>query len=89
MNRMNVVAPVGLPPIGLSITINGQRFDCTGHEPYTRKDGQAAVLAVWQAECATCGAGFKSKTTEGRFAETRRCADHRAPGRRVTARGAR
>lgn len=85
MNLKNAIKPVGLPPIGLAIEINGQRFDCVAHAEYPRADGTKVECAVWQAECATCGEGFTSRTIAGRFAETRRCEKHRSPGKRVSA----
>lgn len=77
------IVPVGLAPVGLAIEINGQRFDCVAHESHTKPDGSSVPVAVWQAECATCGEGFLCKSIAGRFAEVRRCAQHRQPGKPV------
>lgn len=84
-SRTNLIEPLGIPPVGLAISINGQRFELIGHEPHVRQDGALTTLLVWQAECLTCGAGFISRTSVARWAEVRRCELHRQPGKRVKA----
>lgn len=72
-----------IPPKGLSLDINGQRFDLVGIEDYTKADGTASNLLIWQAECSTCGQGFLSKSSAFRLPDVKRCDIHRQPGKPV------
>ena len=72
-----------LPPIGVSVAINGQRYDLASIEDYVRVDGQPSNVLVWQADCAECGAPFLSKSGSRAFPSIRRCDEHRLPGRKV------
>lgn len=64
---------------------NGQRYEFVREEDYQRKsDGKWIKLPVWSSLCAECGARFEVKTV-GTFAPSRRCQEHRMPGRPVRA----
>lgn len=39
-----------IPPKGLAIDINGQRFDLVDVEDYQKADGTESKLLVWQAD---------------------------------------
>jgi hypothetical protein len=84
MGIRNKVDLIGVAPVGFAISINGQRFDVVGHEPFTRQSGETVTAMVWQAECATCGEGFRAFSVPGQFAGVRRCEAHRQPGKPVT-----
>lgn len=81
--RTNTITLAEIPAVGLSILIDGQRFDLVGHEPHRSEAGEETTLLVWLGECAECGAPFTARTSATRWAETRRCKAHRAPGRPV------
>ncbi|QOV95252.1 hypothetical protein [Novosphingobium sp. ES2-1] len=85
MRKTNLITLSGVAPVGLSIEVNGQRFDLIGHEPYLTKDGATTTLMLWQAECATCGEGFTTTAAPNRWPERRRCDLHTRPGKAVVA----
>lgn len=66
-----------IPPIGLAIALNEQRYDLVAIEPYTRLDGQETSLLVWLTECATCGQGCSIKSSARQLPSVRRCEEHR------------
>lgn len=80
--QMRVTFPTP-PAIGFAISIDGQRFDLVALEPHQRRDGAATTLLVWRSECPTCGAGFAGKSPSNSTPQTRRCEQHRAPGKKV------
>jgi len=44
------------PPVGLRVAgKGGQIFECVGHEPYVRKDGNEITLSIWTSNCRSCG----------------------------------
>lgn len=65
------------PPIGIAVTIAGQRYDLVDAEPYRRQDGEDAEISVWMATCRGCGREFLSKSPRLRFPEVRTCAECR------------
>lgn len=74
------------PPLrcGAVRMVRGQRYECVGLRPHRTRDGRITTLAVWETYCAACGAPFEALTPAGgKFEPNRRCAAHRAPGRRV------
>jgi hypothetical protein len=83
MSKTNLITLAGVAPIGLAVEVNGQRFDLIGHEAYQTKAGAMTTLAIWQAECATCGEGFTTKAAPSRWPERRRCDLHTQPGKAV------
>lgn len=72
-----------LPPIGLAVCLDSQRFDLVAVEPHRKLDGTDTRLLVWRSECATCGAGFTSRSPSYSLPQSRRCEQHRAPGKKV------
>lgn len=72
-----------IPPIGLAVAINGQRFDLMAVEDYTRLDGTPTNLLVWNSDCAECGAPFITKSGSKSLPGVRRCKPHAQPGRKV------
>lgn len=82
MTRL-VIRPGALLPVGTCIDINGQRFSVTAHQPYVRKDGQDSVVVVWQSRCLDCGEPIEERIWWGKWPDTRRCAAHKAPGRKA------
>lgn len=63
----------------------GQRYECVGLRPYTRRDGSATALAEMASACAKCGVGFVFcvPVEAAVFQPNRRCAKHKMAGRRV------
>lgn len=72
------------PPIGLRVAgKGGQIFECVGHEPYTRKDGNEITLAIWSSRCRECGTPIRATSPIWLVDVTRfskRCAEHARPG---------
>lgn len=68
-----------------SVTVSNRKgafkFTLVRQEPYTRKDGQASEIKVWQALCVRCGQAFEVTTsakvveasTKIRSFQSRRC----------------
>lgn len=77
-----------VPPVGLAITSNGQRYDLVGFDDHTKADGSLTKLARWRSECVTCGEPFETRCPSSRLPDNRRCHAHRQPGRRVWMPGA-
>lgn len=75
--------------VGQRFEFRGQLYVVTGFRPYERRDGSLTVLADIGSHCADCGAWFAASVpataTAARIVPNRRCATHRAPGRRVRA----
>ena len=50
-----------------SVTVSNRKgafkFTLVRQEPYTRKDGQASAINVWQGHCVRCGAAFEVTTS--------------------------
>ena len=65
--------------------IDGQRYDCVGSEPYTRRDGRQTTLLVWETRCPVCNQPFELRTPaqSRNFTPSRRCQKHKRPGMRV------
>ncbi len=74
-----------IPPVGIAIAIRGQRYDAVKVEPHTRRDGGEAHLVTWASHCAQCGCAIAVRCTSKSLPETRRCAEHRQPGKRIEA----
>lgn len=70
-------------PAGLDMTVAGARFRFVGIEPHVRRDGMEGALSVWQGWCAECGAEFFTRAPSQQFPDSRRCAAHKAPGRKA------
>lgn len=71
------------PPIGLAVSLDDQRYDLVDAHDHQKLDGTMTVLLVWQAECATCGEGFLTKSPANQLPGGRRCEKHRQPGKKV------
>lgn len=69
------------PPVGVAISIAGQRYDLTDIEPYTKADGGETELAVWSAACSCCGCEFTHRMSRLRFPELRNCEPCRVAAR--------
>ena len=72
---------------------NGQVFDRSREEPYTRADGTRTALVVWVSRCAVCGAEFEVKTpaaladpAASKSFGARHCAAHKLTKTEVKAR---
>lgn len=72
---------------GQTFEYRGQLYVVTSLRPHERRDGSRTVLADIGSHCADCGAWFAASVpataTLARIVPNRRCATHRAPGRRV------
>jgi hypothetical protein len=63
---------------------SGQVYRLLRIEPHQRRDGKITQLAVWAcSSCADCGTQFECRAPVGIAPETRRCPEHRKPGKRV------
>lgn len=64
---------------------HGQVYYVTGLRPHERRDGSRTTLADIRSHCAACGDWFSLSVPAkaARIVPNRRCAKHRAPGRRV------
>ena len=51
-----------LVEVGDRHVFKGRVWGAIGVEPYTRKDGQETVLAVWQGSCTACGGPIVVRT---------------------------
>lgn len=72
------------PAVGSTLSLDAQRYDLVAVEDYVRADGLPSKVLVWRSACPDCGASFEVKTGLKGKDLTRRCADHRAPMRRVS-----
>lgn len=72
---------------GQTFEFRGQLYIVTGLRPYERRDGSRTVLANLGSHCADCGGWFvvHVPAKAARIMLNRRCAVHKAPGRRVRA----
>lgn len=68
---------------GTIIEINGQEYRLIGFRPHTTKAGREISLAIWHTACAECGVEFDCTQEVGALPGTRRCQEHKAPGRPV------
>ena len=75
------------PRPGTVLMIEGQRYEVARTEPHRRKDGRMTTLIVWQTWCAETGHPFELTTPLKTKSINRRCPEHRAPGRAVSAAG--
>ncbi len=72
-------------PTGVVMLLDDQRYTATGTVPHQRIDGTSSRLILWQTHCPECGVPFTVQTPLTIRSElTRRCPEHRKPGRRVT-----
>lgn len=63
--------------------VRGQRYVCLNFQPHTRRNGTETALIVWASRCAECGEVFEFASPRVTKYLSRRCAAHRACGRRV------
>lgn len=63
--------------------VRGQRYVCTGWLPHV--GNELTILLEWASHCADCGRPFAVLTSAftHKFEPNRRCAEHKAPGRRA------
>lgn len=78
--RIRFEAPV---PIGLALSIDGQRYEMISEVEHVRLDGEQTKLAMWRSECAECGQPFEFRCSQLSLPENRRCELHKQPGKRV------
>ena len=71
------------PPVGLVLVIDDQRYEIVGAIDHVRLDGSPTRLAVWRSTCFECGETFECKCPALMLPETRRCREHKMPGRRI------
>lgn len=71
--------------VGQTFEYRGQLYIVTGLRPHERRDGSRTTLADIGSHCAACGDwfAFHVPAKAARIVPNRRCATHRAPGRRV------
>ncbi len=81
MGALKDIAFAAPPPVGLALTVRGQRYDALKVEPHTRRDGVVIELVTWASHCATCGCEMTFRSSALRLPETRRCPEHRQPGK--------
>jgi hypothetical protein len=65
--------------VGIAIVQRGQTYRCVEVQPYVRKDGMPAALAVMESDCKRCGSPFHfriSVNTAAVHGFNRRCARH-------------
>jgi hypothetical protein len=69
----------------IEVSYKGQTYTRIAIKPHTRANGTPTKVAVWQSTCPVCGEPFQffSSRTTRLSNPNRRCAAHRAPGRRV------
>jgi hypothetical protein len=67
--------------VGQVLKQGGQSYWLLKMEPYQRRDGANTVLLTWAGKCAECGRGFETKSPALPKWLSRRCDEHRAPGR--------
>lgn len=80
--QAGAVAPL---PDGLAFYQGGQRYWLTGLEHHERRDGSSVTLIALRTECPDCGALFDLRQpATGTRSLTRRCPEHRAPGRKAS-----
>jgi hypothetical protein len=68
------------------LLFKGQRYDLIGFETYRKEDGEEVDQRVWKSLCPECGKAFTAWTPtvvpiEGIRRISRRCPDHKRPGR--------
>jgi hypothetical protein len=79
-------AAKGSNPMGnIERRYRGQVYRLIGNRPHICRNGREVQLEVWQSRCAECGAvfTFTRSAEQPDFMPNRRCAAHKAPGRRV------
>lgn len=74
-----------IPPTGTTLMLEGQRYVMIGSTLHERSDGTRVPMIIWLSHCPRCGQPFECKTTLKARWPTRRCRQHRQPGRAVTA----
>lgn len=76
-----------LPLPGTVLMHEGQRYVAVGSDLHTRRDGQIIPIICWQSHCAECGRPFECWSGLRSGTLNRRCPQHHAPGKAVTASG--
>ena len=70
-----------VPAIGTAVLWRGQPYTLVAVKPYTRKDGGASQVLVWEAPCWDCGEAFRvSRGLSGSKGVNRRCQQHKQTG---------
>lgn len=67
--------------IGQVLKQGGQSYRLLKIEPYQRRDGTQTTLLLWSGECAECGCDFETRSPIEPKWISRRCDEHKAPGR--------
>jgi hypothetical protein len=76
-----------VPLPGTVLMHEGQRYVVTGSDLHRRKDGEVVPIICWQSHCAECGRPFECWSGMRSGTLNRRCPEHHAPGKAVTAAG--
>ncbi|SUZ33446.1 hypothetical protein ROE7235_03216 [Roseibaca ekhonensis] len=76
-----------LPLPGTVLMHEGQRYVAIGSDLHTRRDGQTVPIICWKSHCAECGRPFDGWSGLRSGTLNRRCPEHHAPGKAVTAAG--
>ena len=76
-----------LPLPGTVLMHQGQRYVAIGSDLHTRRDGQTVPIICWKSHCAECGRPFECWSGLRSGTLNRRCPEHHAPGKAVTAAG--
>lgn len=70
-----------VPALGTEVMCKGQPYTLIEVKPYTRKDGAASQLLVWEAPCWTCNEPFlQTVALGGANYVNRRCSAHARAG---------
>lgn len=71
------------PPISTIVWLDDQPFELGEVVDYTRADGSQSRLLRWNAACAQCGDHFEQFSPMISTGLSRRCVQHRKPGKPV------
>jgi len=76
-----------LPQPGTALIHEGQRYVVTGSDLRRRKGDEFVPIICWKSHCAECGRPFECWSGMRSGTLNRRCPEHHAPGKAVTAAG--
>ncbi|MCC5975967.1 MAG: hypothetical protein JJT81_18225 [Rubellimicrobium sp.] len=74
-----------LPLPGTVLMHDGQRYVVVGSDLHTRRDGKTVPIICWESHCAQCGVPFRCWSGLRSGTLNRRCPEHHAPGKAVSA----
>ena len=76
-----------LPLPGTVLMHEGQRYVAVGSDLRERRDGEIVPIICWESHCPECGRSFQCWSGLRSGTLNRRCPEHHAPGKAVTAAG--